>query len=481
MTDIEPDNMQPHKEAEGSPPPEFLRGKRDSREAELRKRFGKFGLIQNPFVQNPVADYAAKEEDARRGKIFCREAQLDAINSIERKWIGSPHFEDKLRVGFLWAQSGELTDKGMGKSAIIFHVMDKINNGFGSVYFKDYKVCAIYVYSGTDWNKLGYICIDAMRRLDEGILDEVVRVLRYLALREMKPETANLIKDQNDLGKMLDEKWLSDNGVDLATLDEKVKTKLIEQGVFPDVAAAVSERRFIEYLKSFRSDHQLKLPPAAHDWRLTKLSINLFFDQCMRVLRAGLFDHCYLFVDDIENVIKALEKSPRDLVEFTRMLGGHLFRDNTFSNTGQMLSIFLTTHAKAADSLSRPWIDSGYDSFAKLHTSSPNSVMVGPITVDGGVAMLKTYLKHYRVEGYSGDDLFPFDLDAVQFLVEESKFHPRTLVANAFHLMIKAVDDEKVNRISKDYVDSFFESSIEIQGTEENEDVHMDKQFGFER
>jgi hypothetical protein len=459
----------------------FLRGKKEEKEKEVRKRFEKFGLTENPFPPNPFADYAAKERDARRGKIFCPESHIEPIIAIERKWIGFPNFEDKLRIGFLWAQSGELTDKGMGKSSIIFHIIDKVNQGFGINYFKDYKLCAIYVYAGTEWNKLGYVCIEAMRKLEnEGILDEVVRILRYESLLEMNPDMASSIKTQEDLNKVLDDGWLSENGVDLAILGEKVNAKLIQEGVEPDVAHAVSERRFIEYLKSFRSDRQLKLPPAPHDWRLTKLSVRLFFDQCMRVLRAGRFDHCYLFIDDVENIIKALEKSSRDLNEFARVLGGHLFRDDVFSNTGQMLSVFLTTHAKAADSLSGPWRDAGYDSSARLHTSSPNSVMVGPLTVEGGIAIVKTYLKHFRIPGYQGDALFPFDLESAQLLVEGSKFHPRFLLTNSFHLLVKAADDDSIKQISRDYVDSFLKSKISIEGKDIESEVQMDKEFGFE-
>jgi hypothetical protein len=145
-----------------------------------------------------------------------------------------------------------------------------------------------------------------------------------------------------------------------------------------------------------------------------------------------------------------------------------------------MLSVFLTTHAKAANSLSNPWRDAGYDSSARLHTSSPNSVMVGPLTVDGGIAMIKTYLKHYRVPGYSGDDLFPFDHESAQLLVEDSKFHPRFLMSNAFHLIVKAADENSVTKITKDYVDSFLKSKINLQAKEGESEVHMEQEFGFE-
>jgi hypothetical protein len=54
----------------------------------------------------------------------------------------------------------------MGKSAVLFHVIDRLNDGWDQTYFEDRKVAAIYVYAGTDWNQIGHICIDAMRRLE---------------------------------------------------------------------------------------------------------------------------------------------------------------------------------------------------------------------------------------------------------------------------------------------------------------------------
>lgn len=454
----------------------ILRGGRKDREAE---RFAKFALVGNPFIPNPVADYVAKQSDARRGKIFCAEAHQKAIADIERKWIGYPIFDDKLRIGFLWAESHELTDKGMGKTAVIFHILDKLNGNYGKDYFEDLKLCAIYVYPGTAWNKLGYICIDAMRRMEEeGLIDEVVRVLRYEILTESNPTIVASFSSAEDLNTLTDDQWLKDKLVDLATLNEKVAGRLISFNVDPDLAHAVAERRFTSYLKSLRSDRQLTLPPQPWDWRLTKAAIRLFFDQCMRILRAGRFDHCYLFIDDIENIVKNL-RSSRKLENFTRILGGHLFRDNVFSNTGNMLSIFLTTHAKAGDALSVPWRDAGYDSFAHLHTASPNSVMISRLTENGAVALLKTYVKYFRTPNYEGEDLFPFDLEAARILAEKSKYHPRRIIADAFHVITKAVNDPAVKKISRDFVEAFFEEEIKVEEAEE--EIELEEEMGFER
>jgi hypothetical protein len=104
--------------------------------------FAKFKLSENPFVSAPVANFGAS--DPRLRSIFSREAQKRAIEQIEARWVGTKSFTERLRVGFLWAQSTDLTDKGMGKSAVLFHVIDRINAGWGRNYFPDRKVAATH-------------------------------------------------------------------------------------------------------------------------------------------------------------------------------------------------------------------------------------------------------------------------------------------------------------------------------------------------
>src|SRR5262249_39107910 len=145
---------------------------RGGKKAAESNPFARFKLRENPFLSAPVANFAAS--DPRQRKIFSREAQKSAIERIEARWIGKSHFSDRLRVGFLWAHSTELTDKGMGKSAVVFHIVDRVNDGWGRNYFPERKVAAIYVHAGTDWNQIGYVCIDAMRRIEDvGVIDEV--------------------------------------------------------------------------------------------------------------------------------------------------------------------------------------------------------------------------------------------------------------------------------------------------------------------
>lgn len=494
---------------------------RGGKKAEASNPFARFKLRENPFVSAPVANYAAT--DPRLRKIFSREAQKTAIERIEGRWIGTKLFKERLRVGFLWAQSTDLTDKGMGKSAVVFNVIDRVNDGWGKHFFKDRKVAAIYVYAGTEWKEIGHVCIDAMRRLEEtGIIDEVVKVMRYEVLAEASHPAVAGFTSEEELVNPLDEGYLTDHDVDSASLEDGVTRKLVDAGVTePGLATAVAQRKYTDFLKSKRSDRQLTVPPKAHDWRLTKESFRLFFDQSMRIMAAGKFDACYLFLDDVENIIKHPKTNLR---QFAAQLGGSLFRDDVFSNTDGFLSIFLTTHSQAAQMLAKEWRECGYQTRAELHTQSENSgdcskeigpseataarklgvsslpaaprnparcenfprgqaaekpwfpretlaskpnffatvsnsVMITRLTANGAAKMIEEYLGFYRSEPVT-DPLFPFTADAVQLLAEKSQYHPAQLLRNCHKVLLQAVEAE-TDVISKDFAVGVLEAAVD--------------------
>ncbi len=347
-------------------------------------RYLKFSLVKNPFPNHPVATYRG-----RKNTVFSPEIHSSVINKIEKNWIGAGNFSIKKRVGFLWAMSPGVSDKGMGKSAILFHIIEKINSNFGENYFDDRKVCAVYVYAGTDWAEPRLIFVDAMRRLfEEGIITEAINCIAVDIIEERGTDV-NPVLSNPDL--LFDDNWLSENALSVPLLQELISGRLVEFGIQEPLAESISHGGFLEFLKNKRSDGSLRLPPAAHDWRLHKEAPFLFYDQTMRILAAGGFDHCYLFVDDIENIIRHTKMTRKKLDDMARLLGGGLFRNEQPSASffevdeieyGPMLSMFLTTHYKAADDLSSGWRDAGYDTFAPLSSASTNSVCVNSLTND---------------------------------------------------------------------------------------------------
>ena len=160
----------------------------------------------------------------------------------------------------------------------------------------------------------------------------------------------------------------------------------------------------------------------------------------MRIMAAGKFDACYLFVDDVENIVK---NGRTDLRQFAAQLGGALFRDDVYSNTAGFLSVFLTTHPQAAQMLAKEWRECGYQTRAELHTQSENSVMITRLTSTGAEKMIAEYLQFFRSEDMD-DPLFPFSKEAVHALAEKSQYHPAECSAIR-RMLLQAVETGQIS------------------------------------
>ena len=157
----------------------------------------------------------------------------------------------------------------------------------------------------------------------------------------------------------------------------------------------------------------------------------------MRIMAAGKFDACYLFVDNVENIVK---NGKTNLRQFATQLGGALFRDNVYSNTAGFLGIFLTTHAQAAQMLAKEWRECGYQTRAELHAHPRKPVMITRLTSAGGEKMIAEYLQFFRSEAVD-DPLFPFNKDAVHELAEKSQYHPAQMLRTCHKVLLNAVEE----------------------------------------
>ncbi len=143
---------------------------------------------------------------------------------------------------------------------------------------------------------------------------------------------------------------------------------------------------------------------------------------------------------------------------------------------GPMLSMFLTTHYKAADDLSSGWRDAGYDTFAPLSSASPNSVCVVPLKNEGCIALAESYLSTGRPEDFQGDGLQPYNEETIVALGEQSSYHPRHLIHN-LHLIVEAgMKDPNILRLDKESAMSLLEGQESIVET----DVSPTEDFGFD-
>jgi len=172
-----------------------------------------------------------------------------------------------------------------------------------------------------------------------------------------------------------------------------------------------------------------------------------------------------------------------------RLLGGGLFRNEQPSASffevdeiqyGPMLSMFLTTHYKAADDLSSGWRDAGYDTFAPLSSASANSVCVSSLKNEDCINLAFCYLSPDRVEGFEGDSLFPFDEDAVICIGEHSLYHPRQLINNLHIIIEKGAENDDIIKIDKEKALSLLEGQEGVPEQEMDVIDDFGEDLGFD-
>ena len=423
------------------------------RSSSTENRYAKFMLRDNPFPVDAIL--TPQSPDPRNnGTIFAQNIRRTIIESFEEKLIGKSSFDNRFRLGYLWAEGGIEYGRGVGKTAILKYFQNKINSDWGASYF-DHRtpVCVLYVAPPQIKDKpIEYICLLALRNLQEiGVLDAVVLTLRWRVIQRGIPHgdteaIAQAVGQDGGENLLLDDNWLTVKGVDLEVLNDGVLGELSVNGVEPNFARAVSRRDILSYLKSFRRDGQISIPHPPRDTVLISMLRDLFFNQAVRVLEAGGFAGAYLFVDDIENIVDQPSRKYREI--FAKDLAFIQFRMDYDAGIKRFLTMVLTTHDNAAYKLSEAWALAGLTASLPMSPDSPNSIKVLPPTLQEMEEIFKAHLAYYRLEGAAPHSLFPFQPETIKSVAEQSSYHPRKTLARANRIIEAGCLAEQVVDIS---------------------------------
>ncbi len=373
--------------------------------------YAKFQLKDNPFPVDAIL--TPQSPDPRNnGTIFAATIRKEVIESFEGRLIGKDSFNNRYRLGYLWAEGGTEYGRGVGKTALLKHFQRRINVDWGASYFGHRTpVCVLYVAPPQVKDKpLEYICLLALRNLQEiGVLDSIVLTLRWRVIqRGSAGGDAEIMRravtEDGGQNLLLNDDWLAQNGVDLDRLNEGVVGEMSAKGVNVDLARAAARRDVVTYLKAFRRDGQITIPHPPRDTLLISMLKDLFFNQGIRLLESGGFAGAYLFVDDIENIVDQPTRKYREI--FAKELGFIQFRMDYDAGIKRFLTIVLTTHDNAANKLSEAWNLAGLSASLPMSIDAPNSIKVTAPTLEEMQEIFKAHLSYYRLEDASCDPLF---------------------------------------------------------------------------
>lgn len=433
--------------------------------------YAKFKLKDNPFPVDAIL--APQSPDPRiNGTIFAATIRQDILDDFEKKLIGKTSFNNRYRLGYLWAEGGLEFGRGVGKTALLKYFQRKINADWGFCYFgHKTPVCAFYAAPPPLREKpLEYICLLALRNFQEiGVLDSIVLTLRWHVIQKGSPGgnlevIKSAITEKGDNSLLLKDDWLSQQGVDIEVLNEGVIGEMCTKGVDINFARAAARRDIITYLKSFRRDGQINIPHPPRDTLLMSLLKDLFFNQTIRLLESGGFAGAYLFVDDIENVVDQPSRKYREI--FAKELGFIQFRMDYDAGIKRFLTIVLTTHDNAAIKLSEAWNLAGLSSSLPMSIDAPNSIKVTAPTFDEIKEIFKAHLLYYRLEGTKCDPLFPFKNQAIDHLSEKLQHHPRRVLSSANRIIEIGKDRPEVTQITPEFVDEVVTDARQISKTQ---------------
>ena len=431
------------------------------------------GLRDLPFPTEPVVN-PYSPDPRRNGTIYAELPAKAGIEKFERLLIRPDDFSNRARLAYLWSKGDQQSGRGMGKTALLRYFRQRINKDWGQSEFKG-QFSAVVVYVSflyqVDRRYMEQLALSALVDIcRNGILEASRASLRLQALTD---EQASAVLKNPDgsmtEANLLDDDILQDNGIQPDNLDSEIARRLREERIQPNVAIALSQGKFEDYLRSMRRDGNLEPLYVPRDTKILDYSRSLLFNDVVYYLRAVGFAGGYLFIDDIENLVDQMTRKSR--IEFAKEFGLCTIRPGYANTTYNFFSNVLTTHQQASVGLSQAWGDAGLSAIARLDPTSPNSVELPLPEENQARAILVAHLDHYRVDQNDKGTIKPFTEAGMNALLRNRQMlHPRALLADAANVFLAAAQTG-ATVIDPETVKSGIEGSASIPAPDFSEGI----------
>ena len=359
-----------------------------------------YGLKENPFPRVPIL--APESRDPREnGSIFCVNARAKEIKAFEEKYIGTKTgFDDRLRAGFLWAEGGRASGRGMGKTALVIYMKHKINEGYGKNYFdsSEKMFCSYVSFPKELKAKMDFVYRASLRAfIRDGLFNHVQSVTS--------------------------------------------KAALVNANISGDFADAITTDKVKDYLESL-SRYTLEEWSTAWDTKfLTKLP-DLFLNQTVKALETAGFKGGIILIDDVENLTD--KSTPKEIETFVKDFGNAFFRAGNAARN--FFTLVLTTHDQSAQKISQAWTVAGLSAAFPLSERSQASILVPKPDMEQCIDIVTQYLENFRKKDFqSPSNLYPFQRPAIESLLVESNYHPRRFLGRLNRILVEALSNGVVD------------------------------------
>jgi len=381
----------------------------------VQKKYEKFNLKDNPFPYDPIV--VPDAEDIRKnGTIYNEQIKSDEFNNFKSKLLDQDLNSNNIRLAYLIDSA--YTGRGNGKSAFLVHMQKIINEDYGEKLSNGKnKVFAVYVRPepGENISRFWQLSEKIIRQMAKGnIFKDCMITLRYLGLSKMRHTKVlkNLKKDE-DFEKLLDDKWLVENKVNVANLRSKMDELLTTAGISYELI------RFILISPYKTSDSIVNYACNRPDsWKKKNIS-NFLFDELVRFFIMMNYNGAYILLDEFEKIVdiqKVLEKD-----ELASEIRQFFLEGNQQGPILGFFMLIMAMHPGVPRLIIESWEKSGLNARAPLPTKGedgPHVVFFNNLQKENIRVLIKEYLDNFRLNKLSENDIAPFEEESIIKIAE---------------------------------------------------------------
>lgn len=429
-------------------------------------RYEIFNLKENPFPSSPFVN--PESNDARtNGDIYEPSIREKELERVQNNFLAVPQSDpNHLRLGYI--EDTSYVGRGNGKSAFLLNLQKKINRDFGlsasNQLNKNFAITVIPEPKGKTKTFEKFVDLIAGAIFRSNIIDDALTTLRLEAILTIYKEfdIQKYFKDGQDLIQKLNSiAWYNETRIDFREVNQQIlRNTYLQQlpsdfplysqinTLFPEI---INQKSFEEYYLNLKRD---------------KPKQEFIFSHLVDLFLASGFNGAYVFVDDFERIPDF--QSERQKRDFAVEIRSCLF-DGLYTNAKIGFYIFiLVLHAGIPRLIQTAWDQSGLGHRAPISYKGvpPKHVIrFEKITLEHAYALLRKYLKTYRIDSNYTDDLKPFTEKTVSIIAEKSEFNASKILKMAYEVLERAVD-QNVTEIGVDFILS---NEEETETTEEQQ------------
>ena len=407
-------------------------------------------------------------EKKYNGSIYEESIREEEYKKLVNNFLEVPQINpDHLRLGFLSDTS--YIGRGNGKTSFLVNLMRMINKDYCLDISKESNKCfSVYFFpdgggSVKTFEKFVDYFFNSI--IKSNVINECLAILRYEAMttigwKEINPNE-HFQTDEDIIQKLNSDEWFRQNyPFYKREIAEEIFKNPALASIPPDfpllrdltiMARMVTQKDFEIYYKSIRNE---------------KTKLEFIFTHLVNLFIAAGFNGCYVLVDDFERIPDF--QSAMQTKDFAIQLRTVLFDGGYLNSKIGFYDFLIALHAGVPRLIQEAWSLAGMEQRVSISGNGQARHIINfeKINDKHAIKLIKKYLSEYREDGYTGDELYPFNAKSIAVIANNSEMNISKILQSANNLIEYAID-ASADDINETVVTSFFSKSSDAKPEEE--------------